>query len=87
MTTDLSIVAQKLARHESLTPEDVTVMQQAIAQYGVHNAAKMLEATTAGLQQVVKQQATTMAPPATPDQQEENAMVQAYGSQVPGRLM
>jgi hypothetical protein len=74
---DLAPLAQKLARRESLTPEDVQTMQQAIAQYGVHNAAKMLEATTAGLQQAAS---TAPMAPAPPESQEEMAMNQAFNS-------
>lgn len=74
---DLSAVARKLATKESLTPEDVQIMQAAIKEYGVHNAAKMLEATKQG---VTAPPPVAPLPPQTSAQQEEAALVQAYGT-------
>jgi hypothetical protein len=81
---DLSTVAKKLAMHESLTPEDVQLMQEAVRKYGVHNAAKLLDAQAAGMAPSTAAQQVPMIPPQTPAQQEETALVQAYGT--PARM-
>ena len=75
---DLSMIATKLAKQESLTPEDVQLMQEAIRVYGVHNAAKLLDVQAAGLKSNLAPPAPL--PPQSPAQQEEAALLQAYGT-------
>lgn len=76
---NLAPVAMKLARNESLTPEDVALVQSAIQQYGVTNTSKMLDATVGGLKQAVAP-AQAMPTQGTAAQ-EEAAMNQAFGAQ------